>query len=67
MITFAVEPWLAIRDEMAPLWKRHHAEVSDRDDRAEIALAPSWARYDRDAEAGALHVLVARSDGEMIL
>ena len=64
MITYLVEPWSLIRSEIAQLWQRHYDElVSDKD---KIPLAPDYRQYQEHATSGALHIVTARSDGQLI-
>ena len=64
MITYTVEAWDDIKDEVKPLLQRHWEEVAlDRDT---IPLAVDWDSYDVLAAQGVLHLLIARKDGVMI-
>lgn len=64
MITYAVEPWGNFKHEAAELFPRHWREVAINRDT--IKLNVDWARYERLDDVGALHVLVARSAGQII-
>lgn len=64
MVTYAVEDWFAVRDQMAPLWPQHWEEVAVNRDL--IPLDPDLACYDLMANAGMLHIVVARKEGEVI-
>jgi L-amino acid N-acyltransferase YncA len=64
MVTFVVEDWLEVKDEMSALWPAHWKEVAlDHD---AIPLDPDLELYDHLAESGMLHVLVARDEGRII-
>ena len=63
-ITFAVEDWFDVREEMAPLWPLHWEEVALNRDK--IKLDPDFATYDFLANTGQLHIVVARKQGEII-
>ena len=63
-VTYAVEDWFAVKDEMAHLWPLHWAEVAMNRD--QIALDPDFDTYAAFANAGMLHIVVARKDGEVI-
>lgn len=64
MITYAVENWFDVKDQMAHLWPIHWAEVATN--REQIALDPDFETYAMFANAGVLHIVVARKDGEVI-
>ncbi|WP_017758043.1 GNAT family N-acetyltransferase [Pseudacidovorax intermedius] len=64
MITFAVEDWFAVRDEMSHLWPAHWEEVAVNRDT--IPLELDMESYDRYAMCGALHIVVARAGGEVV-
>lgn len=64
MITYAVEDWFAVRDQMAPLWPKHWEEVAVNRDL--IPLDPDFDSYDALARSGALHIVVARKAGEVV-
>ena len=64
MITYTVEGWHDIKDEVQPLLQRHWEEVALN--REEIPLAVDFDSYDALADMGVLHILVARKDGVMI-
>lgn len=63
-LTFAVEPWSALRPIIFPFWVRHYLEIA-RDQDA-VPLDPDWGKYDAMAEAGSLLIITARSEhGEL--
>ena len=64
MITYTVENWHDMKAEAAPLLERHWLEIAA--DKDEIPLAVDHESYDALADCGALHILVARKDGQMI-
>lgn len=64
MVTFAVEDWFEVKDQMAHLWPLHWAEVAVNKD--VIQLDPDFDAYGAMANAGMLHIVVARKDGEII-
>lgn len=64
MVTFAVEPWLEVKDEMSALWPRHWSEVAL--DHEAIPLDPDLVLYDYMATAGILHCVIAREAGRII-
>lgn len=64
MITFQVENWFEVREEMAPLWTLHYEEVALNKDK--IKLKPDFAMYDNYANAGMLHIVVARKEGRIV-
>lgn len=64
MITFAVEPWAGIKDEIGPLWQRHYDEIAE--DKERVPLDPDLDKYGRLAEAGCLHIVAARRGRELV-
>lgn len=64
MITYLVEPWSLIRSEIIPLWEKHYDELVHDKDR--IPLAPDFRKYQEYATAGALHIVTARKQGQLI-
>lgn len=64
MVTFEVEDWFQVRDQMAHLWPLHWEEVAVNKD--QIKLDPDFATYDLYARGGMLHIVVARKEGEVI-
>jgi len=65
-VTFATEPWNAIRREILPLWQAHWWEVSDPDDYERMPLDPDWDEYQASADRGILHITAARERGELV-
>lgn len=57
-----VEPWTYVRAHIAPLWRRHYAEIADH----RIPLDPDWTWYDAMARADRLHVVTVRLRGVLI-
>lgn len=66
MLTFATESFHDVRDEIAPLWARHYAAISDSLDAARIPLNPDLKLYQSEADAGHLHITAARQTGKLI-
>jgi len=64
MITFAVEDWFAVKDEMSHLWPDHWQEVAVNKDA--IQLDPDFDTYATFANSGMLHIVVARKEGEIV-
>lgn len=64
MITYQVEQWRDAAPEMAELWQRHWEEVAINRD--SIKLAVDHKSYEAFADAGALHVVTARSPQGLI-
>lgn len=61
---YSVEDWFDVKDEMSPLWLSHWNEVAINKDH--IPLDPDFDAYDAMANAGMLHIVVARKAGEII-
>jgi len=64
MITFAVEDWFSVKDEMSHLWPDHWQEVAVNKDA--IQLDPDFDTYATFANSGMLHIVVARKEGEIV-
>lgn len=64
MITYAVEAWSAVQEEMAPLWVKHWEEVALNRDK--MPLVPDFANYDTMEQLGMLHIVVARKEGQIV-
>ena len=64
MLTYSVESWPDVSNEIIPLWQAHNAEVAALDDRA--LLDPDFDRYMRLHLSGGLHVIAAREAGEVV-
>ena len=64
MVTYEVEPWSAVKTEMAPLWVNHWEEVALNRDK--MPLAPDFANYDAMEQLGMLHIVVARKEGQIV-
>lgn len=64
MITYAVEDWFAVKDEMSRLWPEHWQEVAVNKDA--IKLDPDFDTYATFANGGMLHIVVARKAGEIV-
>jgi hypothetical protein len=63
-VAFTVEDWFSVKDQMAHLWPLHWQEVAVNRD--QIKLDPDFDTYAAFANAGMLHIVVARKDGEVI-
>ncbi len=63
-VTFAVEPWSEFQDEAAFLWPDHWQEIAL--DKSQIKLAIDYNQYAQIDAHGQLHVVVARSEGQII-
>jgi L-amino acid N-acyltransferase YncA len=63
MITYQVEKWNDVVDEMKPLWPLHWEEVAV--DKDEIKLNPDYASYENYDRNGALHIVVMRESGRV--
>lgn len=63
-VTYAVEDWFAVKDEMAHLWPQHWAEVAVNRDL--IELDPDFDTYALYARGGMLHIVVARKAGMIV-
>jgi len=64
MITYQVESWFDVVDEMKHLWPAHWAEVAT--DHNTILLAPDYGLYEYYQKSGALHVVTVRENGAVI-
>ena len=64
MIKFAVETFEDVIQEIRPLLARHWQEIAWYKDK--VPYAPDWERYKQVAEAGVLHIVTARKDGELV-
>ncbi len=64
MVTYQVEGWFDVKDEMSHLWPLHWQEVALNRDK--IPLEPDFDSYAAYANSGMLHIVVARKDGEII-
>lgn len=64
MITYAVEGWFDALAEMEAMWPLHWLEIATN--REEIPLEPNYREYGMLANAGVVHVMVAREHGRMI-
>ena len=62
--TFQVERWSDLQAEMLPLLSKHWEEIAINRDK--IPLDIDMDRYAALEEAGALHIVTAREDGELI-
>lgn len=61
---YAVERWRDLRPEMLPLLDRHWREIALN--HADVPLDIDHERYDALDEAGALHIVTVRRDGDLI-
>ena len=64
MITYMVESWFDVKDEMSSLWPLHYEEIATNKDK--IKLSPDFDTYANYAKTGALHVMVVRETGKII-
>lgn len=64
MITYAVEEWSKTWPELSKLWDEHWREVAINQD--VIKLDPDIAAYNAFDRAGMLHLVVARSAGDVV-
>lgn len=64
MLTFAQEEWPDLKPVIMPLWERHWQEIAG--DKDVIPLDPDWDGYDRLHQHGALKIMAAREDGELV-
>lgn len=62
-IVFAEETFTSLFDEVAPLLRAHHEEISIHKD---IILSPSFERYEKLQMSGVLKVFTVRDSGEII-
>jgi len=64
MVTYLVEDWFSVKDEMSALWPTHWEEVATNRDKIKLNLDfDSYAQY---ARSGALHIVIARDQGKII-
>lgn len=63
MITFSVESWSDVVEEMKPLWPAHWEEVAMNKD--QIKLNPDYKSYEAYEKSGALHIVVMRENGKV--
>jgi L-amino acid N-acyltransferase YncA len=61
---FAVERWAVFHKEAAPLFVEHWKEIALNHEAVPLDIA--WDKYAALDEAGHLHVLTARRDGELV-
>lgn len=64
MITYQVEAWSDIVDEMKHLWQSHWEEVAM--DHETIKLAPDYGLYEYYESTGALHIVTVREKGSIV-
>lgn len=64
MITYQVEKWQDVVDEMKHLWPEHWAEVAM--DHNSIILAPDYGLYEYYQNSGSLHIVTVREDGAIV-
>jgi GNAT superfamily N-acetyltransferase len=63
-ITYRKERFVDLAPELPPLFKRHWEEIALNRDK--IPLNPQWAAYGRLEQGGALHIVTARHQGELV-
>jgi len=64
MITFAVEQWDDVHSEAIPSLLLHYEEVGQ--DKTHMKFDPDYGRYKELADSGSLHIVTARSAGELV-
>jgi len=64
MIRYAVETLDECLEELKPLLHKHYEEIAMYQDR--IEFDPDYEAYYRLEEAGALHIVTVRDDGEIV-
>jgi len=64
LITYAVEPWADCCEDLKLLLPRHHDEIEH--DKAAVPFDPDYDTYEILDNAGALHLVMVRSDGVLI-
>jgi GNAT superfamily N-acetyltransferase len=63
-LSFQVEPFSAIFDEVQPLIFRHWEDLALNKDK--VPLLPNWARYRQLEGDGALSIVTARNNGRLV-
>jgi len=64
MITYSIENFVKIYDELYPLFQDHWKEIARHQDT--VPLDPDMKQYTALQDMGALHTLVAREEGKII-
>lgn len=64
MLTFQAEPWDVYFRDCQDLWVLHWQELALR--KSQMQMKPDVPAYEALAASGALHILVAREEGEMV-
>ncbi len=64
MITFSVEPFSSIKDEIKGLWQKHYDELIL--DKEKFVLDPDIEQYEAIERNKLLHITVARKNGIMV-
>jgi N-acetylglutamate synthase-like GNAT family acetyltransferase len=64
MITYQVEKYHEIKEEIHALWQSHWEEVAL--DKAAIPLEPNYEMYQQLSEMEVLHLVTVREDGNVI-
>jgi hypothetical protein len=63
VISFAVERYEAVVDEIKPLLKRHYEEIAIH---KQFPLRPDWERYETVARLGKLVIVTAREGKKLV-
>lgn len=64
MVTYQLDSYSSIKNEIKPLLSEHWEEIAINKD--QIKLNPDWKEYARLDSIGALRCFTARKDGELI-
>lgn len=64
MITFRIENWLEVKDEMAPLWLLHWEEVGQNKEK--MRPNPDIDKLNLLDSRGMLHLVIARDKGKLV-
>ena len=63
-ISYQVESFKNVRDEIDPLWEAHYKEIARHQDK--VALSPDYDRYFKIDKAGMLHIVTTRDAGKLV-
>lgn len=63
-ISYQVESFKDLRDEIDDLWLSHYKEIARHQDK--IALSPDYDRYMELDQAGVLHIVTARDESKLV-
>jgi hypothetical protein len=64
MITFSVENWDDVKEEVKPLWLLHYDEVGQNKEK--LKLDPDIEKLDHLNSLGKLHIVVGRREGQIV-